>query len=521
MASSTDPALPRPFCLTIVADFGGARSDEPVRAEPGEFQALLHGLRPRIDLRTFDLLTGAPRQVEWRLAPAAIRDLDPEPLLARCPLSAPLLAWRRDLLQVARTGTGAAALLDALDRLWPEVPAEAGPRRDPPLAALRRDETGLDALLDAVETPGGGSSAPRGAGEPAAPGARERLLGILEARAVPWETRLRQARIAAEQALARQAGAILHDPALRDREAAWRCLWAVLEDADLRGGGLRLQIVPAPRGECAAALEAWARRCEEGWDAGPAPGLIAIDHAAGDDGFAAALFAGAAGVAGRLGCRVVVPLDPEFLGDAGDRGAGRPADVAALVGGARLFPARAALAGAPGWGLAVTCNRFLFRPPWSPEEGPTALGAAREPVGHAGGPYAHAVWIAARGAARAARSGGPEAAVALDAVRVGGIATRPVAAAGAAERLTPLEFVLGVSDARLLAQAGLAPLTAELDQDAVTLRGLGAAPPAARAAAGATGDAGRRAPGMTARFEFPAGEPPDRQPPAPGEEPDR
>ena len=135
-----------------------------------------------------------------------------------------------------------------------------------------------------------------------------------------------------------------------------------------------------------------------------------------------------------------------------------------------------ALARGEAHGVTLTCNRILYRPLYDPEENPGPFGGFRESAASSGGPYASAVWIAGRGLAAAVRRAGAEAATALEAVQVGGLPLRPIrdiAGGGAgAEHSLATEFLLSVAQARALLDAGLSPLTCEIDQDRATLRRL-------------------------------------------------
>jgi len=497
------------FTLTILADFGAEppAAAELRRVEAGEFQALFARLRPRLDLRTPDLVTGAPREISWSATLGSIRDFDPENLLGRFPPTAPLLAWRQRLIEAARAGAGIPALLEAFDELWPDVPSS--PPGVTPRAAVAqpsRPAPAADDFLALVDLPGTAPPAAGAAlpGAPAAPlGLRDRLR-LLLGMTTPWEARLRQARTAVDEALGRQLEAILHDPALRDREAAWRSLWAIVERADLRRGDLRLFVLPASRAEVAEALERLLLWHEEGGGRTAPGGAILVDHAVGPDEDSARILAAAARLAAALGARLFLPTDASLLARGGDQATARPAPIADLASSESLAQIReaGAAARAAGADLVLTCNRFLFRAPYGPEEAPVLLGAYREKVASPDGPFASAVWLAGRALTETVRRAGPESARTLDVARVERLAMRPLGRPDDPDHLLPLEFLLSVPEARLLLEAGLAPVTCDLDEDQALLRGIGgaAAAPDARAQETAPRDAGSPSASLSARF---------------------
>lgn len=491
---------PERFDLRIVADFGAApgSAGEWARVEAGQLPALFLRLAPRFELRTEDLLSGADRIVAWRLAPSAVRDFEPNALLAAFPVSAPLLAWRDRLAEVMRSGAGLPGLLDSLESLWPDVPPLAalpghakGERGAGPApragagAHARRGlgGSGVDALLDMVDVGGAQTRPPKAPADGSAPQAdastgpapldvRERLRALLDLPSLSPDMRLRQARTAVEEALGRQAEAILHDPALRDREAAWRCLWSVVEGADLRRGDLRLHVASAAAAQVPEALERLSRAGQESWAASAQAAALVIDHPVGGADESSALIDEAIRLAVRPGCTVALPLQPALLGRGGDPAAARPGSISELAASEPVARLGELLARAGVRSFSVTCNRFLFRPLYDPAEAPSSLGGLRERAGHPNAPFANAPWIAARGIAQAVRLGGPVAAKALDAAEICGIPLRPLGGLDAPEHLLALEFMLGVGDARRLLDAGLAPLTCEPDEDRVVLRGL-------------------------------------------------
>jgi hypothetical protein len=487
------------FVLTVVADFGATAgtSTGSLRLEAGQFQTLFDRLKPRIELTTTDHLTGAPRAIRWELPLASMRAFDPESILAQFPVSAPLLACRRRIVEVARSSAGLPGLLDALDGLWPDVPGV--PARSAPSPAESwpgpRDARpaggggGLDALLDLVDVPGAVAPGAAGTSGSAAPeGVRDRLHRLFRIPSVPWEARLKQALAAIDEALGRQLEAILHDPACRDREAAWRGLWAIAEAADLRRGDLRLLVRHADRAGAPEALAELRRELAEGWTEKPAAGAILVDHPIGDGPASWPLLAAGVRLAQAGSAHVLMPVDPGLLGRGARPEQARPGAVSDLVGTEALAACRAAVAES-GFRVVVTCNRFLFRPPHLGGETTDVPGAYRENVGGADGPYGNAVWIAGRALAEAVRRGAPDAALSLRAARVGGLAMRPLGRPDDPERLLPLEFMPSVTEARDLLDAGLTPLTCEPDSDTATLSGLGAPGPGGTRAGAATRDA--------------------------------
>ena len=412
--------------LIVVADLGESgvsHADPWLRVRAGELPGLFTALRPALRLRTPDLLTGTNREVSWTLTPRALRDLAPESLLAAFPPAAELLRWRQRLLATVQSGTGVAGLLDAVERLWPEVPLSA-----PSVPAPTTPSTGpvddIDALLGLVE----GSAA----GPPAATAGgwdlRERVLSLLGGSSISMGVKLRQARAATDVALGRQLESILHDPSFRDVEIAWRQLWALAEVADLRRGDLRLYVVPCSRTSAAQSMAALRQFVDEARDEVPDVSRIVVDHPVGSDDWSGPILGEAAALAASLAGTAFVPLDPMLLALGATHAKAEPRPTSQWLVAGEAKSVVAAIRATRADRLVVTCNRFLGRPPLSPEDGATIPEGYRESLDSASGPYANAVWIAARSVAAAARRGAA-AAFAEFAGEVGGIPTRPLGSA--------------------------------------------------------------------------------------------
>ena len=501
------PETVRPFALTIVADLGATtrRSSEPLPIQPGGAQDLFAALRPRLELRTPDRLTGAVRKVAWTPEFTSLRGFDFESLLDRFPPAIPLIAWRKRLIEASRAGSGPAGLLDALDSLWPDVPTAPRPTARPASTAPgpRPSGTGeVEALLDFLEGPAAPPETP--AAPTAALGLRERLNFLLGMSGTPWEARLRQGLTAVDEALGRQIETILRDPVFRDLEAAWRSLGAIVEAADLRRGDLRLYALPATRAEAPEALAALLQRHESGWARASAGGAFLVDHPIGTDETSTGILGAAVLLASAVPGRVLLPLHPDLLGDGANHAAARPGPVADLAGSEALWALRELTAAVGGRRIVLTCNRFLYRSPYLPEDYPAAIGTFREDIAGAYGPYASAIWIAGRAMAETIRREGAAAALLIDAPVVGRVALRALGSPQDPEHMVPLEYVLSVPETRLLLDAGLAVLTCDRDRDDVVLRGLGA-PGTAVADTQAQGPArteGKAAEGLSSRLNI-------------------
>lgn len=453
--------------IVVVADLGGSPKvggDPWLRVPAGELPGLFTTLRPTLRLRTPDLLTGAERDVDWTLTLRSLRDLDPESLLAAFPPAAELFTWRKRLLDVVSSGTGAPGLLDALERLWPDVPPSASETAGAgPVAADPSDE--VDVLLASVEGPAGTPAAKA----PTGTGLRGRLLPSFRVLSLPMAERLRQACTATDEALGRQLQAILHDPAFRDVEIAWRQLWAIAEVADLRRGDLRLHVLPCVREQASESLADLCRFMEEGREERPEVSRVVVDHPVGSDEASRAILDEAGALALSLNGVAFVPLDPGFLARGASHERGEPRPAAEWLGSAEVEAILGARRGLRHGRVLVTCNRFMGRPGCVPEEGFTTLRGIRENLDSGSGPYANAVWIAARGLAAAVRRAGADAFASLDA-EVGSIPTRPLGDPVDPTHVLPLEFYLTPDDAGRILSAGIAPLTAPFDRDVVTLR---------------------------------------------------
>jgi predicted component of type VI protein secretion system len=440
---------PAPFHALALAHFGGtAPAADPVPVTREDFDAVLAVRQVRLDLEVPNRLGGHPKTLAMRLEPASLADLAPAGLIRQVPTLARLHAlWRA----VAAPGAG----------LQTPAVGEA-------LAACAGDEVLEDAVARCRAALAPRPEAGRPAPDEGGSGALDRLLGMVGTGPTAASTGDAPPAGAApsgpatdlEARLSDQVGAILHDPAFRAVEAAWRGLRLALWASDPRGG-VRVWLLDL-------GPEAWPEALADGGPAarlhdgpeGPLA-LVVADTLAGPgtpdlDGLQA-LAEGAEG----LQVPLVAGLAADFFGTPGYQ-ADRLPFLGTVLDEPAYAPWRALRDKDAARWLVAAYNRPLLRSPYGPEDrGAAGLAeAASDPDDHLWGSPAWAVGALA--AAAFDRDGWGAGLTGTD-----GLSDRPLWTAPGGTAQIPLEAALPDKVLRDMADAGVAPLACRPNRDSL------------------------------------------------------
>jgi len=386
------------------------------------------------------------------LAFQEFKDFRPERLASRLPDAAALLGLRQQALELVAGKGSVESLRESLRKLaaYPElaaaleeVPQAPAPAKAPPASSPAPPPSG--GIFDLVDAEGSKPPAPPPG--PRLQGLLDEILGKGPAAGGPPPAALKRLAERAEAALGRALRAVLHLPAFRRLEAAWKGLRRFVRSLDFRGG-CRLHVLPTGEAGLAVALKETA---------------LPLAEEARSQGHLTALL-----------------LD--FAFDSSEQSMERAAQIAAAAA-ARTIPAIASAergfqAGAPAWDrlrsleaarwLALAVNGFLLRPPYGRESDPV-----REfPFEEAAGGEVPLLWgrpawlLGELVSAAVVRTGwgadfaGREAAESLEALPV-----RPLELRHGEVIHIPLEEDLGEAAARALDEGGLLPLACRRNSD--------------------------------------------------------
>lgn len=422
-----------PLRLLALSELSGDAppAERALAVDPQRFDEVMAQVAPKLALRVRDRLSGGAEPLDVALRFAGLRDFAPAALAAQLPLLARLAELRALADELAAGKTQAA---DVRARIAGAVPAPLAralsqkldePQVRPPPAAGGPPATSsasVDAILARVSAPASDarSSARRAVdllttrpGGRAAPGPAGALRGEIDA------------------LVAAQLGEILHAPAFRRLESAWRGLRLLVSRSDFRAGIELFAACAAPARAAAVLEEACAERdfdavlvdCE-------------LDASARDLAIAQAL--GAAGAAAQT--PVCAALAPAFFGLESWSGARRMRaphlmfDEPAYAGW-KSFQEREE----SRW-LALVANRIVARAPYGPD-GESARGFAYAESGPAAALFGSPVWALGSLLARAfARTG---QCVQLAGTRNGLVPDLPLVAVPEADAPAPVEGVFG------------------------------------------------------------------------------
>jgi type VI secretion system protein ImpC len=441
---------PVPFHVLALGAFGGtAGTGDPVPVTRETLDAVLAARQVRLDLEVPNRLGDRPRSLVVALEVGALADFTPARLVERVPALKALHALARAVAAAgvrpgdAAVGTALAACAGhkALEEAVARVRAALapGPKAAPPTSAGDPGDRALDRLLGMVEA-APAAAAPKGGAAPGASGAA--------------------ADIAAR--LSEQVTAILHDPAFRALEAAWRGLRLLVRASDPRGG-VRVWLADLPP-------EAWADALADGGPAarlhdgpeGPL-GLVVADVLAGNRGPDLDALQALAEGAEALQVPLVAGLDPAFFGTPGHQSDRLPF-LGTVLDEPAYTPWRALRAKDAARWLVAAYNRPLLRAPYRPEDRGAAglTEAAEHPEAHLWG---NPAWgLAALAAAAFDRDGWGAG---LTGTAGGGLSDLPLWTPPGATVQVPLEAALPDKVLGDMADAGVAALACRPNRDAV------------------------------------------------------
>ena len=371
------PADDTPCRILLLGDFGGrgnaagaAAHFRPVPVDRDNFNDVLARLDVRLE---FPLGPDGERRfvVHFR----ELADFHPDRLFERAEVFAPLRDLRRRLRDPATFAAAAAEV-----RAWLSPEAAPEPARPPAEPAAPAGEAPAENLLEQILTamPGPGPEPSRGV-EPA--GWKGLLEQLVRPYAVPApgpdEDRLRNA---VDQAAGAVMRSLLHDPAFRALESAWRGLHFLTQRLET-GNDLQLYLLDLPKAQLAADLTAGddprssrlhrllveeAVETPGGVPWAVVAGLWTFGPSAED----AELLGRAARVARPAGAPLVAAADDRLLGCASLAATPDPAEwnLPADPAGAEAWEALRKLPEASYLGLALP--RFLLRLPYGEHSDP-------------------------------------------------------------------------------------------------------------------------------------------------------
>lgn len=441
------------FHLIVVSDLApGAGGTARARAvDKDSLDELLRGLGPSLEVPG-----GGARTV---LSFQEFKDFRPDRLAARIPAVADLVAFKKQVLDLAAGAGSVDAVRGALGRLgaYPQLAraletALASTAKGPtsPAAAPRPAAPvpagGIFDLVDVDATPASGEPSPEQV-EKAAAKLIDAVLGSTGAKPVP--AALRSVAAQAESAVAPMLRAVLHDPRFQDLEASWRGLRLLVRSVDFRSG-CRLHVVASPRKDLLRSVRDVALPLADDLRSQGKTACLLLDYS----------FDGSEGELKTLAEEAAARSLP-LLASAGLEVALR--EIAAGMGDASQAPWMQLRAAAPARWLALAANRYLYRNLYGANGDPTRdlafeeLSGAETPL-----PWGRPGWLLAVFVASSfAKTGwgcdfaGRDAAAALEPLPL-----RP----GEGET-TPLESDLHEAAANALGDAGLLPIACRRGND--------------------------------------------------------
>jgi len=436
---------PAPFHVLALGAFGGtAPAGDPVPLTREDFDAALAARRVRLDLEVPNRLGGRPRTLVVGLDVAALADLTPARIVAQVPA------------------------LAALHALWQAVAAPGVKIDTPAVASALSACAGHEALEEIVTrcraalapAPAAPSSPPEDAGG----GALDRILGMVgTAPAAPTPGKaagVSGVALELEGLLAAQVGAILHDPALRAVESAWRGLRLLLWSCDPRGGA-RVWLLDSP-------ADAWPEALADGGPAarlhdgpeGPLA-LVVADASASERGPDLDALQALADAAEGLQVPLVAGLSPRFFGAPGHQ-ADRLPFLGTVLDEPAYTPWRALRDKDAARWLVAAYNRPLLRAPYGPGDRGAAglVEPAEDPDDLLWG---NPAWVVGALAASAFDRDGWGAGL----TGTDGLSDRPLWTPPGGSAQVPLEAALPDKVLRDMADAGVTALACRPNRDAV------------------------------------------------------
>jgi type VI secretion system protein ImpC len=282
-----------------------------------------------------------------------LKSLHPDGMLKSIPYLANLVAAKEFIVQARRNGMQASRILGELRQRWPDLPVidlkdSTSKPNDP------KSSSSLDNLLDMVALPGQDQ--------------RQNPVDQDEIRQI-------------DTLLQKVLNAIFEWPAFRQMEAAWRGLRLLLQQGVAKGGAL-VEIVPIHPESLASTLEVIAPLMID-----HPPGLVLLDLPFDNSPLAMERLATVAQWADTLMAPLIAWTQPSFLQiDTWDQLATLPflpnhVDQPAYAKYRKLRQS------ADGHWISLTCNRFLIRYPYGPDNTPRGV-----PFTEASQPWIPPVW---------------------------------------------------------------------------------------------------------------------------------
>jgi len=276
----------RPYRILFLADFAGPAGrlsgplvDRAVEVQPDTFDELFASTKATVALKTTDPTATGNEMVVLDLTFAALKDFQPQAVLAQIPATRALLDARAQIVARLRGKLTSEQLTTAIRKA-----AEANSALKwlieslhwTPAAAAAPSDAAVDNLLGQLDL--GDESSDKSAPPPKSP-----IGAIVSAAAASGAPQFPAAEASAlrrtvgqiDQRATAWLNAVLHAPAVQRVEAAWRSLAFLVSHLDFRKG-LRLTAVHAPRAQLTERLVALV--IDPVFDAGAdAPDLIAVD----------------------------------------------------------------------------------------------------------------------------------------------------------------------------------------------------------------------------------------------------
>lgn len=469
--------LPR---VAVVADFGAStEARHATLREAEDLQRWLSSCAPQLRLQVDDQLGGPP--LDFVLRFEKIKDFSPLAIAESAPRTKALVALRRGIDAVAADDRdGRRRLADEHAELL-ALPALARCRA----ALLESSAEGAGAEARAGSASDGGGSGGSPDDNPAVgrllemvdmpsqtERARSAIGGVIGAvsrggkRSAGGSPGLTAAAAAASEQLSRQLDRILHDPALQRLEAAWRGLKLVVDHCAFRGG-VALEVVHLPRERLRDGLEGEleriARRSEQ--PLGLAVVAHPVDH---PDGAELLQVLAEAGESHQT--VIAASAGPGFFGLSSGSEADRSAFPATLFEEPQYAKWSSLRTKDCARWLALTTNRFLLRPLYTPEK-PRQLGYEERADSDRERLWGDAVWALGALACRSlGEVGWPTEIIGR---RHGRIEDRPVRRWRSGDEgdpsalLTPLEALIPSGRISDLAEQGVIALSGRPDHDAI------------------------------------------------------
>lgn len=264
---------------TDEANAGSSAPENPVRVDLQDPASLFTKIRPRLKIEVPSVLDGG-RPIKLDFAPTALKSFRPDGMVQEIPLLRSLIDGKLILDRNRAGEINDDQAFAQLDRLWggsrmasqvlgrdakDDAPAPAPIRSSGGAAPPPRAESGgssLDSLLDMVDIPGGGSSAPQAS---SAYEGDDRIAKIISEVALGGRGKAGRGKTGipmVEDAIGAQLGAILQHPEVRRLERAYRSIQFLAERAQ-RIPGIIIDVLGIPNEGAAAALSRVLRKSQD------------------------------------------------------------------------------------------------------------------------------------------------------------------------------------------------------------------------------------------------------------------